>query len=322
MPVKVGGATDKASRIEHLVVSQERRFREAFRLAIANIHDYTTLTSLANLLEQGRLEEALLSLRAAGEVLGGQAGASVIAAGEDAAKWLSTALTVTVAFDVTNIRAVSLMTQNRLRLIREFDAEAQRAVRTALVEGIERGLNPRDQARLFRASIGLTERQVGAVNNYRRLLEQGEIPSREALNRALRDRRFDSSVTRAIQNHRPLSTSQVDNMVNRYRQRFVAHRANTIARTEALRTVHQGTDEMYRQAIDSGQVDQGKLRRTWNTSVDGRERDSHHQLNGKIQGIDEAFEGLDGNLMYPGDPSAPASETILCRCVLSTRIDP
>ena len=51
------------------------------------------------------------------------------------------------------------MQAERLRFIREFTDGQRDATRVAMVDGIERGLNPIAQARNFRSSVGLTARQ-------------------------------------------------------------------------------------------------------------------------------------------------------------------
>ena len=157
-----------------------------------------------------------------------------------------------VDFDAINDRAVRLMRENKLRLVREFLDSQRAATQHALVEGVTEGLNPIAQARAFRDSIGLTSRQEAAVGNYRRLLQTGD---RDALVRALRDRRYDPTVRRAIASDRPLTTSQIDRMVARYRERYIKYRSEVIARTESLKIVHQGNDEMYHQAVESGKLD-------------------------------------------------------------------
>lgn len=323
MAVRSGGATDPVSRIERVIARQERRFRNAFAQAVSTITDPFTLDLLADLLEQGRFEEALEGLDAAGAVLGNAYGEALSDSARDTARFLSTALTVTVSFDQVNQRAVDMIRMNSLRLIREFTGEQRRAVREALTLGIARGANPIEQARDFRGSIGLTTRQVRAVENFRTLLTQGRrdgLPSETALNRALRDGRFDRTVMRAIRDGQPLTAEQVDRMVDRYRQRYVRYRSEVIARTEALRAANEGTEEMYRQAIDAGQVQPAQLRRTWITAKDERVRGSHARLNGQVRMIGEAWQGDEGELRYPGDPTAPASETVQCRCVLATEI--
>ena len=324
MVVRPGGATDPASRIEQVLTAQEAGFIRAFLRAIRDMVDATTLADLEQLLLEGRVDDALAAVDAAAAAFGGQYGQSYSAAANGAASWLSeNALTVAVTFDQTNFRAVDAINRNRLRLIREFSAEQRATTRQALQDGIGRGLNPREQAVQFRQSIGLTQRQQQSVENYRRLLTEGRannLPSETALNRALRDARSDRSILRAIRDNRPLPAAQVDSMVQRYRDRYIRYRSEVIARTEALRSVHEGTEEMYQQAIDMGQINPGALRRRWVTAGDERVRGSHVRLNGQVRMLGEVWQGDEGELRYPGDPEAPAAETVQCRCVLSTRV--
>ena len=79
---------------------------------------------------------------------------------------------------------------------------------------------------------------------------------------------------------------------------------------------------MYRQAVETGALDPESIRRKWVTSGDERVRNSHNALNGQERGLEETWQGEDGTLRFPGDPSAPASETVQCRCVLTTRLTP
>lgn len=322
MAVRAGGATDPASRIERLVARQERRFRAVFVEAIRLIRNRYTLDEIANLLAAGRLEEALAAVDDAAKLIGNAYGAALSESAQDTAQFLSRALTATVSFDVVNARAVAAIQRNSLRLISNFSAEQRQVVRQAIARGIAQGLNPRDQARLFRDVVGLTPRQELAVANYRRLLEMAgrESGAGEALTRELRDRRFDRTVRSAIRRETPLTSQQVDTMVGRYRERYIAHRAEVIGRTEALRSAHEGSEEMYQQAIESGNLDAGAVRRTWVSARDDRVRDSHIELNGQERLIGETWQGQEGELRYPGDPLAPGSETIQCRCVLSTRL--
>lgn len=59
--------------------------------------------------------------------------------------------------------------------------------------------------------------------------------------------------------------------------------------------------------------------KTWNTIIDGRERDSHNAENGITVPVSEPFELPGGLLMYPLDESlgAGAEEIVNCRCWVS-----
>ena len=303
-------ATDPAERILRLLDKVEPKLRRAILNALVAARSQTTLKTIATLIENGRFEEAITAAVNAGtiRIANGYAGVYTLA-GQETAKFLQDALEVVIDFDQVNQRAVNVMQQERLRLIREFTREQRLATREALTSGIRQGLNPREQARNFRSSIGLTTRQQRAVQNYRRLLSEG---SSEALSRSLRDRRFDRTVARAVQTGQPLTKAQIDRMVDRYSERYVIYRSEVIARTEALRAVHAGTEEMYRQGMDAGHFSKEDLKRKWVTAKDARVRHSHVGLNGLVRGIDETFPGDEGPIRYPGDPEAPAAETVQC----------
>lgn len=324
MVVRSDGAQDPASRIERLLAAQEARFVRAFFRAIQDIVDAHTLDVVEELLFQGRVEEALEALGAAADLIGDQYGQSFSAAARDTALFLSASvITVAVGFDQTNIRAVEAIRRNRMRLAREFSAEQRRATVQALQDGIARGANPREQAIQFRQSIGLTQRQQAAVENYRRLLTDGRagnLPSKTALNRALRDARSDRSILRAIRDNLPLPPAQVERMVQRYRDRYIRYRSAVIARTEALRAVHEGVDEAYNQAIDAGLIRPESIKKIWVSRRDDRVRGSHVFLDGQERGVGETWQGFFGELRYPGDPLAPFEEIVNCRCVLRRSI--
>lgn len=54
--------------------------------------------------------------------------------------------------------------------------------------------------------------------------------------------------------------------------------------------------------------------KTWNTIMDGRERDSHADVNGTTIPIDEPFELAGGLMMQPLDSSLGASDEEICGC--------
>ncbi len=304
-------------RIEAIVSKAEARFRSRFADAVKQIRSSVKLEELEILIAQRRFDEAFTRAELAAANLSNAYISAYILAAEDVMSFVSSSLGITITFDQVNARAVSQMQDASLRLIREFTTGQRAATRVALIEGVTAGVNPREQALLFRQSIGLTAHQTRAVANYRRLLQQG---SAQALQRALRDRRFDGSVAQAVSGQKPLTDAQIDRMVERYYTRSLAARAQTIARTESLTAVHQGSDQAFMQAIQQAVISDD-LSQQWHTGGDGRVRHpSHTLMNGQIRSFGKPFLSGTGNLLrYPGDPSAPAHDVIRCRCVKSTR---
>jgi hypothetical protein len=308
---------DDPKRIEGLLATTGLLFRRRFLEAVTQIQDRWQLQELEELLAARRFDEALVAAELAAANLANGFSTAYLLSADDTMRFIGNSINVVVSFDRTNDGAVERMRQNQLRLVQQFTREQRLATRFAMVEGIAQGLNPRQQALLFRQSIGLTRRQVQAVLNYRRLLEEGDAA---ALQRALRDRRFDPSVRAAVSGDRPLTSDQINRMVDRYRERYISYRSEVIARTEALRAVHEGAQSAYRQAITDGLLDKDELVQEWVTASDERVRSSHSAMHGQQRPIGEPFLSGAGNLIkYPGDIDAPGSETIQCRCVLTTR---
>ncbi len=308
---------DPAERLRKLVEAQAPRIASGFSLLVRDIKSDIDLDVIADLLERGRFEEALTEALRRAPALGGLYTEAFVAAAKDTAEFLNKNLEfLIVNFDSTNPFAVQVMRENQLRMIREFTQSQARATRAALVEGIKTGANPIQQAKNFRDSIGLTEQQVKAVNNYRRALSEGD---KTVFDRALRDKRFDSTVHRSIRDGKPLTRTQIDRMVDRYRARFIDFRARTIARTEALRSVHGGSQMMYEQAIAAG-LDPANLSEEWNTALDERVRGSHSSMHGQIINFGELFiSGIGNTARHPGGFGVP-EEDIQCRCAVGTRI--
>lgn len=315
---KAGRLVDPAARINQLVDKWERVLKTRFLVMVSKIKE-TALQEIVALLETGQVNQAIQLAEVHVARFATQVNASFINAGESTAQFLENGLNQVIDFDPVNTRAVRRMQESKLRLIREFTDEQRRATRQALTRGIEEGANPVQQARAFRDSIGLTQRQEAAVANYRRLLQQNDA---RALERNLRDHRYDRTVERAIREERPLGRAQIEKMTQRYRQRYIKYRSEVIGRTEALRSVHEGTDEMYRQAIDTGRIQAQKIKRFWIIAGDDRMRESHDTMQVvEVIGMEEPFISGKGNfLRFPGDPAAPSTETIQCRCAVTTVI--
>ena len=225
----------------------------------------------------------------------------------------STAGSFRVTFDPGNKVAAKIMEESRLNLIKQITDDQESLIRRVLKESLTAGENPRVAARKFKNAIGLTDNQQQAVENYRDALESG---SRDALDRVLRDKRFDRTVESAIDENRILGSAQIERMVGRYSEKMLAYRAETIARTETMRAVSQGRHLSWIQAIEQLGADQDEVTRTWLATDDDRVRDSHLDMDDQeVIGIDTPFISGDGNeLLYPGDWGAPPEDSINCRC--------
>ena len=145
-------------------------------------------------------------------------------------------------------------------LIREVTDDVRNTISGVMSRGIQDGWAPAKMARNLRGSIGLTDSQEQAVENYRSLLENADP---DALQRALRDKRSDGVVQDAVDGVRPLSQSTIERLVGNYEDRYLNYRANTIARYESLLAANTGSSDAIQSAIDDGTLDESQVTTYW-----------------------------------------------------------
>lgn len=85
-----------------------------------------------------------------------------------------------------------------------------------------------------------------------------------------------------------------------------------IARTEGHRIQVQSSMDACYKAKEKG----ADVVKQWDSTLDGKTRDSHSQVDGEVRELDEKFSN---GLRYPSDPHGKASEVINCRCALLQR---
>lgn len=318
---------ERAKEIDDLLKTVEPRFRRAFETGIRSLRDSFSLAEIERALNAGDLAQAANLINEAIVAtafiqFNREIQNAVQAGGDIAARW---ARADKIIFDlsVTESNTARFISSYQAEKIREITAQTQLNIGEIVRGGVNAGKNPREIARTVRGSIGLTAKQEASVENYRRLLRENK---REALSRALRDKRFDRSILSAINNQKDLPKELEDRMVERFRDRYIRKRSRDIARTEAIRLVSKGNDEFWQQAVRDGVVEEQRLKRKWLPTMDGRTREAHRMIPGMNKdgvGLNEPFRTPYGPLLYPGDPSSAGSSarnTVNCRCAVITRI--
>lgn len=91
---------------------------------------------------------------------------------------------------------------------------------------------------------------------------------------------------------------------------FTQLRAHVIARTETHSAANAANDA----AIDSLGINSSELSKEWVAANDERTREDHAQANGQVRPRGEPFNVGGASLDYPGDPSGPPEQVIMCRC--------
>ena len=305
--------------LDAIIDEHERRIAVSFMALIGGMKRELNEAELIELIESGRTEEALaLVLRNAPNIYTAS-GVAWLAAANYTADQIGVELgSVVIDYDVVNQNAINAMQRNKLDLVQGFTDTQKTTSRAAITEGIRRGDNPRKQAKNLIDSLGLTPHQQQVVNNYERALRGA---SRDALSNKLRNAGDDAAVRRAADLGEALPEARIEKMVERYRKRMIAHRATVIARTEALRSVHEGSDSMFAQAFADGILEEDDVFQTWHTAKNERVRGSHRAMHRQERPVGEPFiSGLGNRLMRPGDSSAPAADVINCRCRKTVQI--
>ena len=96
--------------------------------------------------------------------------------------------------------------------------------------------------------------------------------------------------------------------------RIPQNNAMRIARTESHRIQCKATMDACNKAKEKG----ADVVKQWDSTLDGKTRDTHRQLDGQIRELDEPFEVEGKKAMYPGGFGDPA-EDCNCRCALLQR---
>lgn len=314
---------------------------QAATISIDDIAEALIAGDVGKVLRLLDLPEALAAL---GKIASGlQSG--TFAAGTLAAASIYTPGGASFVFNQLNPRLITWLQTYSLGLIREINTTTKEGVRQYLVSGMQSGKGPRQVASEVKGIIGLTNRQAQAVKNFRKELEtmhqkrnangwglgkevarrngtQINVLNEDGTNqdgineRRLRDFRYDGQLKAAVTSGKPLSPAQIDRMVKAYERKYLAYRARTIARTEAIRTTNIGVQDAWQQAIDTGTVAEAQVRKQWLVARDERLCESCGpipRLNPKI-GVKHSasFKTPEGPQMLP--PMHPN-----CRCTVFYR---
>lgn len=313
-------------RLEKLMKRLDRATAEAFLAYVATMKSPAMIREVERLITSGLIDDAInlvdSHIRKFAAVVPRNytiVGESTVAAAEGTIRRI--APRIAISFDPAHPRAVAGMQRQSLDLINRIGNEQKAAIRSALTNAFQEGAGPRQAAIAFRDSIGLTEKQLQHVRNFRTVLENLQITEHEALSRGLRDRRFDGRIERAIASGEPLSKAEIDRMVAAYERKYIKYRTEVIARTESTRTLNSANREANLQVIDATGFTDEQVERTWNSTSDSRTRDSHRNMQVRVvTGIDTPYiTGLGNRALHPLDNSLPAEDCIQCRCVETIR---
>lgn len=269
------------------------------------------MSQVESVLKVGSLRERL----AARDGMEGSFTRSFAATGQASAEVLEDALGVAFSFDARDPRAILFARSQSSTLIKGIGDDALLSVRAIMGRAFSEGIPPEGAARLIREVVGLRRDHSAAVTNFFQDLRVGQEGGDELVSRALGSvdrRRLDAATKAKLRKalrEGTLTDDMIEEAVQTYRTSLLNYRAQSIARTETIRSASAGQHESFLDARRQGVIPE-TARRAWIVTPDDRLRDSHAaipDLNADFVGIDEPFETPMGPIMYP-----PAG--VMCRC--------
>lgn len=321
-----------ANRFDALIDKWDAELRKAFIESIRNIRDAAQIEQIIRMLERNDLEGAVRAIGldpVAFRPFDKAVTAAFEAGGEVTAllvptKRLEEGLRVIFQFNIRNPDAEAWLSQRSSTQITQILDDQRILIREHLRAGMERGLNPRSVALDLVGRIGANGQREGGAIGLTSIQDQwarnyaDELASDnplKALERLLRDKRFDAAVKRAAASGQPIPAELRQKMIAAYRNRALRYRAEAIARTEAMAALHEAQQQAIEQAVASGSITKAQVGFVWRTAHDNRVRESHQSMDGDVVKLGEKFVTGNGNyLEFPGDPNGPVEDIINCRC--------
>jgi hypothetical protein len=181
------------------------------------------------------------------------------------------------SFDGKNPKAQQVAERTAAAAVVDISKQVEAAIRAVVVKSIRTGIPVYDAARLIESTIGLDERRAGALDTYRTgLVNDG------------------------------LSFDRINTLTDRYADRLLRSRANTIARTEIMGALNAGNRAANVDAQAGGLLSKAAVKE-WLTTDDEKTCPVCEPLDGVQVPLRAMFPTSVGPL--PGPPAHPN-----CRC--------
>lgn len=238
-----------------------------------------------------------------------------------------------IAFDRRHFRAEQAIKEEGGRLIADITADSRQAIQQAVSRSLRTGSSPAKLSQDIAGTVNRATqtRQGGIIGLSKVQLQWADATTEELaalspnyLTRKLRDKRYDPLFKKALTEGRPLRADEIMKMTQRYRDKLLRYRAETIARTETHTVLNMGRYEKVLQTAERAGLDASAITAVWRASNDARTRDTHGAMRNQRRIAGQPFRTGGGHQMrYPGDRSlgAPAEEIINCRCSLTFKVN-
>ncbi len=306
--------------------------RKAFEAAIRNQAGRINLVALADALRRGDIAAAqeIAAIKPRDVARIGEVLRNAFFAAADLAGRGGRGVVGLFQFDGRRPEALAWAEQNSARLITRLTEESRDAVRETITGGLDLNRSAQSVARDIAGRrvgaarvgsiVGLTGPQAASIARARVGLSSGNPAAmRDYLKLALRDRKFDRLVRRAIKEGRPISRADLDRMLEAHKVKALGYRGKVIAQAETFKAAAAGRDQAYRQMLEMDGVTGVTVR--WQHNLSAEPRVEHIAMGGTVLPIGQPFVFPDGTAMlHPHDDTAPARHVIGCKCIAVYRV--
>src|SRR6266581_4564554 len=222
------------------------QFRRAFLDAVQQFRDSLSFSDLRDAASGHRVDflqgsdawELFVATLTAG--LAAAVRLVVLRAGSDTLETLPASVAMQLRFDLGNPRALDAIDTIVQDVLQDIQHANITGIAQVLRVGFDTGATPEQMARRIRASIGLTDRDTRAVENYRQGLLDADVPPERA-----------------------------EQLGDDYARRLLRQRATRIARTESIRAASAGQTAAWQDAVANKLLDPS-VRREWVVTDDDR----------------------------------------------------
>ena len=197
-------------------------------------------------------------------------------------------------FDVTNMHSVEWASERSATLVTEMTEESKRAIRQTISNGFTQQIQVRQTASILKQTISLTGKQAQAVTSLRRRIL------------ASSGKRIYAGKTAIRVPVGGMDATRMQRVLAKYSDRLLRQRAMNIARTETINAANQGQSELWKQAVEKGQLDPN-TKRVWIAALSERTCPICMELNGQERGFEELW------VTPTGEVDGPTAHP-QCRC--------
>lgn len=172
-------------------------------------------------------------------------------------------------FTIHNPKVEQWVKKHGLELAKDLNKNTREALKKVIYEAYNSGIHPKRLIPIISNSIGLTQRQAIAVNNYwKRLVQEGN--------------------------------KNADALAVTYEKRLIKFRAETIARTETIAALQNGKKLAWDEMAERGLFKKEEAKREWIVTPDDRLCDLCRPLDGELTEYDKPFSvGVMNSPLHP-----------------------